>query len=170
MGMTLRASMNDMDVGNCPSCSQLLFKSTPCGLKVNCPCGCAGKPFCWDCKRDWTGDKTCGNACCSSGKGPIQDIVAILQSCPTTSLAGKASVPKLRACPKCSMLIEHKEACQHMTCGRNGHAGSWVKKTGCKHQFCFVCLGNWSGHRSGACVNHPPQNINTLPKSAWSLH
>lgn len=164
----MRASMNDMDVANCPSCDQLLFKCTSGGLKVRCPC-CAGKSFCWDCKRSWVGDNTCGNKGCSSGTGPITEIVSILKNCNSGSI-GSVTVPKLRACPKCSMLIEHKAACKHMTCGRNGHAGPWVKKTGCKHQFCFICLKDWNGHSSSTCQPHPAQTIATLPSSAWDLH
>lgn len=121
---------------------------------MNCPC-CAGKSFCWDCKRAWVGDNTCGNKGCSSGTGPITEIVSILKNC-NSGRVGSINVPKLRACPKCSMLIEHKAACKHMTCGRNGHAGPWVKQTGCKHQFCFICLKDWNG-----TVRRP---VNLIPR------
>lgn len=62
------------------------------------------------------------------------------------------------------MLLEHRQACRHMTCGRNGHAGAWIADKGCKHQFCFICLGAWAGHRSSDCFVHPPQLITDLPK------
>ena len=35
-----------------------------------------------------------------------------------------------RRCSKCAVLVEHKEACQHMTCR-------------CGNQFCYVCGSQW---------------------------
>ena len=40
---------------------------------------------------------------------------------------------RIKPCPTCNMWIEHKEACNHMTCCY------------CSHQFCFVCLLPWEG-------------------------
>jgi len=47
---------------------------------------------------------------------------------------------RARPCPKCLRWIEKNQGCNHMTCRTN--AG------GCGHEFCWLCLGDWRGHRS----------------------
>ncbi|KYQ88963.1 ubiquitin-protein ligase (E3) [Tieghemostelium lacteum] len=37
-------------------------------------------------------------------------------------------------CPQCHSSIEKNGGCNHMTCKK------------CKHEFCWVCLGNWKNH------------------------
>jgi hypothetical protein len=48
-----------------------------------------------------------------------------------------------KQCPKCSVLIELRSGCNHMTC------------TNCSHEFCYRCLQEWNTRRaqcsSGAC-------------------
>ena len=39
-----------------------------------------------------------------------------------------------KICPGCRKPIEKNQGCNHMTC------------RGCKHEFCWLCLGNWSEH------------------------
>lgn len=39
-----------------------------------------------------------------------------------------------RQCSNCKFVVERTEGCNHMTCR-------------CKHQFCYICGGDWSnGH------------------------
>eukprot|EP00466_Bigelowiella_natans_P008695 jgi/Bigna1/82873/fgenesh1_pg.98_\ len=47
---------------------------------------------------------------------------------------------RAKPCPQCLRWIEKNQGCNHMTCRQN--AG------GCGHQFCWLCLGNWQGHRN----------------------
>ena len=39
-------------------------------------------------------------------------------------------------CPKCNICIEKNGGCNHMQCYH------------CKHDFCWMCLGNWRTHGS----------------------
>lgn len=41
---------------------------------------------------------------------------------------------EVKKCPKCRMVIEHKEACNHMAC------------VYCQHEFCWVCFLPWISH------------------------
>ena len=39
-------------------------------------------------------------------------------------------------CPKCNICIEKNGGCNHMQCSK------------CKHDFCWMCLGDWKTHGS----------------------
>uniref|UniRef100_A0A0E0QV12 RBR-type E3 ubiquitin transferase n=1 Tax=Oryza rufipogon TaxID=4529 RepID=A0A0E0QV12_ORYRU len=45
-------------------------------------------------------------------------------------------------CPKCRLPIEKNRGCMHMTC-----------RPPCLHEFCWLCLGPWSDHRSSEYYN-----------------
>jgi len=42
-----------------------------------------------------------------------------------------------KKCPKCHKPIEKNQGCNHMICSKAG---------GCGHEFCWLCLGEWSTH------------------------
>mmetsp|Transcript_28250 Transcript_28250/g.65338 ORF Transcript_28250/g.65338 Transcript_28250/m.65338 type:complete len:508 (+) Transcript_28250:70-1593(+) len=42
-----------------------------------------------------------------------------------------------KPCPKCQNSIEKNGGCMHMTCRKPG---------GCGHEFCWICMGDWSKH------------------------
>ena len=46
-------------------------------------------------------------------------------------------IANTKNCPKCGRPIEKNQGCMHMSC------------TQCKHEFCWLCLGNWSDHGEG---------------------
>ncbi|KAL6450874.1 dbl4 E3 ubiquitin-protein ligase dbl4 [Candida maltosa Xu316] len=45
------------------------------------------------------------------------------------------------SCPKCHSSIEKNGGCNHMTCRK------------CKHEFCWVCLNDWTEHRNNYSCN-----------------
>mmetsp|Transcript_50405 Transcript_50405/g.113323 ORF Transcript_50405/g.113323 Transcript_50405/m.113323 type:complete len:546 (-) Transcript_50405:161-1798(-) len=42
-----------------------------------------------------------------------------------------------KKCPKCHKPIEKNQGCNHMVCSKAG---------GCGHEFCWLCLGDWTTH------------------------
>ena len=102
-----------------------------------------GKPyeFCW----------LCSQPCTCSHKCKVGEKLQILSNCNETTING-VKCPSIRSCPKCGTLIEHKEACKHMTC------------LVCQQDFCFVCLclkgSTWpcGGYRS-PCTPAPRQVV-----------
>jgi len=84
--------------------------------------------FCWDCKKEWIGEprtEYCGNDKCTN-----EEILQKLRTCPEKDIKYLRGLkaPSLRACPNCGSLIQHADACKHVTCKE------------CKVKFCFVCL------------------------------
>lgn len=59
------------------------------------------------------------------------------------------------ACPKCDAAIEKNGGCNHMVCGK------------CKHDFCWICLGDWSNHGSlfYECNRFDPKTLDDVKKS-----
>lgn len=83
--------------------------------------------FCWLCLRQWRNVGTaghCGNDGCESER---QRILRHLATCPMKTI-DDVQCPAVRACPRCSTLLEHSEMCKHVQC------------TACCFRFCFICL------------------------------
>ena len=81
-------------------------------------CGC-GADICVGCKQVWEGED---HRCLRSDEHGVKPewLPEYSESC------------RIKQCPTCLMWIEHKEACNHMTC------------CFCRHEFCFVCLQPWT--------------------------
>lgn len=128
-------------IKECPFCRSYCRRLEEKNPRVICGyCKGAKKTpneFCWSCLNEWQngGTKHCGNADCST-EG---DANVTLRTCGTKTIGEFKDVPSIRACPKCSALTEHTEACKHMNC--------W----GCKYEFCFVCLSDYTSYRKHTC-------------------
>lgn len=58
----------------------------------------------------------------------------------------KYLVDHTKPCPKCQSPTEKNDGCAHMTCKK------------CQHQYCWICLGDWTGHTDNYNCNKG-QNI-----------
>lgn len=59
-----------------------------------------------------------------------------LEKCRNESETANWILANTKECPKCVARIEKNNGCNHMTCRR------------CKHEFCWICMGDWSNHGS----------------------
>ncbi|XP_013384238.1 uncharacterized protein LOC106154439 [Lingula anatina] len=130
----------------CPLCKSVCVRRSSQDRCLQCPV-CTVKTrrsyeFCWDCLHAWKGasSENCGNPDCSSLEDPR---LKTLREAPLKTIVGVPSCPSWRACPSCSRLIEHVDACKHMSCP-------------CGVTFCFICLNVPVNGRRG-CGAHNAQ-------------
>ena len=91
-------------------------------------CKC-GTTTCVGCKNRWVPGHTCG-----------QD-----QEEKPSWLPEYAAWCRIKKCPSCRSFIELYAACNHVTCNV------------CQHQFCWVCLMEWTGFHSGCSQYGDPE-------------
>ena len=82
-----------------------------------------GHQFCFNCLKGWHGKSPCENNSLSNSLNELENS------------------DRIKRCPKCKFYIELRDGCNHMTCSN------------CKHQFCWLCLGDYSYDHfsSGIC-------------------
>ena len=130
----------------CPFCNKYVVKPKELvSDRVKCP-ACKGPDFCYKCVKPWKSSSMtkCGQLDCDIDVNKNE----YLKTCALSIIDGVANVPKVRACPNCQTLTEHKEYCRHMTC-----TSSSCKKV--NYQYCFICLKPWTGHNSSDCKIAP---------------
>ncbi|XP_050233757.1 probable E3 ubiquitin-protein ligase ARI8 [Mercurialis annua] len=97
-----------------------LFESNSRNFDVTCECSWE---FCWNCQEEMHSPVDCetaGNWIRKNGSESENMNWVIAYTKP---------------CPKCKSPIEKNAGCSHMTC-----------RFSCKHQFCWLCLGDWNNH------------------------
>jgi len=132
----------------CPTCNIWIEKPDNITYnRVHCVNkNCKMSDFCWECLQPWKGN---GNIACGNDCGDTDVKNKSLASCePKRFKYGEkinVDVPIYRACINCKLLVEHTEACKHMTCK-------------CGSQWCFLCLRKWPcGSSSEMCYVAPRQ-------------
>lgn len=112
------------DLNYCPSpeCNIVHFYTT--GIRKDITCECKYQ-FCWRCKH-------IGHNPCS-----CEDIERWEQKYNDEGDSVKWITVNTKKCPRCSTPIEKNQGCMHMTCR---------SALGCGHEFCWLCLGDWSTH------------------------
>jgi len=56
------------------------------------------------------------------------------EKCRNESETANWILANTKSCPKCASRIEKNQGCNHITCQK------------CKHEFCWICLGDWASH------------------------
>jgi len=145
----------------CPGCQIWCLRAPDTGTCVRCQMctNVNGKrfDFCWWCLNTWKADNAnqpCGNTGCDGRDARLKT----LEMCPTKKINMCDDCPSIRGCPKCGILIEHKEKCGHMDCTNCGDYG-----------FCFICLaekknGKWQCSPWNETCDLAPRQT-TLPGS-----
>ncbi|XP_046425435.1 potential E3 ubiquitin-protein ligase ariadne-2 [Neodiprion virginianus] len=87
-------------------------------------CSSCKTPFCFRCGMDYHAPTDCGT------------IKKWLTKCADDSETANYICAHTKDCPKCHICIEKNGGCNHMQCYN------------CKHDFCWMCLGDWKAHGS----------------------
>lgn len=86
----------------------------------------------------------CGHDFCFSCNGPNHDPATceIAKEWRSKEVADDGNLMWIQGntkpCPKCNTPIEKNSGCQHMSC----------KVPSCKHEWCWLCLQSWVGHKT----------------------
>ncbi|XP_052860635.1 potential E3 ubiquitin-protein ligase ariadne-2 isoform X2 [Anopheles cruzii] len=105
-----------------PNC-QIIIRSQDISPKKAC-CKVCKTMFCFRCGTDYHAPTDC------------QIIRKWLTKCADDSETANYISAHTKDCPKCHICIEKNGGCNHMQCFN------------CKHDFCWMCLGDWKAHGS----------------------
>ncbi|OXA52893.1 potential E3 ubiquitin-protein ligase ariadne-2 isoform X2 [Folsomia candida] len=105
-----------------PNCDIIVRSKEPLAKKVICH-NCKAD-FCFKCGTDYHAPTDC------------ETIKRWLTKCADDSETANYISAHTKDCPKCHICIEKNGGCNHMQC------------YSCKHDFCWMCLGDWKSHGS----------------------
>uniref|UniRef100_A0A667WF26 RBR-type E3 ubiquitin transferase n=1 Tax=Myripristis murdjan TaxID=586833 RepID=A0A667WF26_9TELE len=108
----------------CPGadCPIVIQVQEPRARRVQC--SCCSEVFCFKCRQMYHAPTDCGT------------IRKWLTKCADDSETANYISAHTKDCPKCNICIEKNGGCNHMQCSK------------CKHDFCWMCLGDWKTHGS----------------------
>jgi len=105
-----------------PNCD-IVIKAVESVAK-NCVCASCKSRFCFKCGNSYHAPTDC------------ETIRRWLTKCADDSETANYISAHTKDCPKCNICIEKNGGCNHMQCYN------------CKHDFCWMCLGDWRTHGS----------------------
>lgn len=105
-----------------PGCP-IVIKAAECASKDTVCAACKSR-FCFKCGNDYHAPTDC------------ETIKRWLTKCADDSETANYISAHTKDCPKCNICIEKNGGCNHMQCFN------------CKHEFCWMCLGDWRTHGS----------------------
>lgn len=105
-----------------PNCRTVVYSREPKAKRAACQ-ACKTE-FCFRCGTDYHAPTDC------------QVIKKWLTKCADDSETANYISAHTKDCPKCHICIEKNGGCNHMQCYN------------CKHDFCWMCLGDWKAHGS----------------------
>ncbi|XP_011151158.1 potential E3 ubiquitin-protein ligase ariadne-2 [Harpegnathos saltator] len=105
-----------------PNCQIVLRSKEQRAKRVMC--SSCKTVFCFRCGMDYHAPTDCGT------------IKKWLTKCADDSETANYISAHTKDCPKCHICIEKNGGCNHMQCYN------------CKHDFCWMCLGDWKAHGS----------------------
>uniref|UniRef100_A0A4W3K2X6 RBR-type E3 ubiquitin transferase n=1 Tax=Callorhinchus milii TaxID=7868 RepID=A0A4W3K2X6_CALMI len=108
----------------CPGadCPMVIQVQEPKARRVQC--SLCNEVFCFKCRQMYHAPTDCTT------------IKKWLTKCADDSETANYISAHTKDCPKCNICIEKNGGCNHMQCSK------------CKHDFCWMCLGDWKTHGS----------------------
>nr|XP_020651075.1 E3 ubiquitin-protein ligase ARIH2 [Pogona vitticeps] len=108
----------------CPGadCPMVIKVQEPKARRVQC--NRCNEVFCFKCRQMYHAPTDCAT------------IRKWLTKCADDSETANYISAHTKDCPKCNICIEKNGGCNHMQCSK------------CKHDFCWMCLGDWKTHGS----------------------
>ena len=111
--------------------------------RIRCTCG---HNYCFKCSETWHAPIGCAL------------LKVWLKQCNDDSETFNWISAYTKDCPKCKTAIEKNGGCNHMSC----------RTTSCKHEFCWVCMGDWKSHNGNYSCNRFTEEAKSKEQQAES--
>eukprot|EP01111_Echinosteliopsis_oligospora_P013764 TRINITY_DN5019_c0_g1_i1.p1 TRINITY_DN5019_c0_g1~~TRINITY_DN5019_c0_g1_i1.p1 ORF type:complete len:436 (-),score=103.57 TRINITY_DN5019_c0_g1_i1:177-1484(-) len=123
-----------------PKCGNAVKSDSKNISEAMCSCG---YKFCFKCNKEAHAPATCSM------------MREWAKKCKDDSETSNWISANTKDCPKCHSSIEKNGGCNHMTCRK------------CKHEFCWICFGDWKGHSAwNKSITFPSTPLCSTPPTA----